>query len=364
MTGYVQESYAKMRDELDNFNKVQQQLSDLHKNVSRALEEAESINYSRNDGLIRENKELKNEIFDLNARISGLEDKIDSFSGVEDELRNADQKIADLQEELREKTELFERLGAAMHNLPTKRGATSPLSQAQPKRMKQSMSRSVEDYYQDTYSERHRDGSKSKRRFRDFSPDEHQSTYDELCENSHYSTTENAKIRVREYLDQVTPQHSRAPATPTSNSSNANNISYKPRTHTGEITVLGRAKIQPPIGPKDHHTHPPTTSRDVWPLALNQTMAAPQQKFNRRLVCHACYKERKKCDNKIVCKNCQTAGLECTRTLCAEYEMNSECKYSNCFKVHDEQGYKIIDFNPFGPFRNGSHFGNQRSSKA
>ncbi|QDS69765.1 hypothetical protein FKW77_010237 [Venturia effusa] len=68
----------------------------------------------------------------------------------------------------------------------------------------------------------------------------------------------------------------------------------------------------------------------------------------RRLVCHACWEVRGRCDNRSTCGNCSADGVECVRTICLDFQNHGVCpRGAGCFKVHDEQHYKTIAFSPF-----------------
>lgn len=97
-----------------------------------------------------------------------------------------------------------------------------------------------------------------------------------------------------------------------------------------------------------HDTHP---WQNGGPSNQTQNLLPQQHQHinqRRRIVCHACWEVRSRCDNRHICGNCAAAGLECVRTICSDYDKHGVCpRGTGCFKVHDEQGYKAVNFSPF-----------------
>ena len=65
--------------------------------------------------------------------------------------------------------------------------------------------------------------------------------------------------------------------------------------------------------------------------------------LERRLVCHRCFGQGLSCDNNTVCGHCDAAHTECTRSLCTDFGRKGGCYWKRCLRVHDEQGYNVIN---------------------
>jgi regulator of replication initiation timing len=238
-------------------------------------------------------------------------------------------------------------------------------------------------------------------------------SFDELRRTDDYSDHRNAEHKVSDYLDHLPAEDDgNGQYRDDSGIADVNTLSGKSHPPAEEISIRGKANTQVLVGPTDHsptnlgattyspkqnlpharisndsgrldrnHTsnfdvvdHEAHHTTKVWRRTsgfngnghkfLNHGGQAHDNAYNgapqnyshqsrpargRRLVCHACWAARKKCDNRARCGNCSSDNVDCVRTICADFRDTGRCGRPgfDCFKVHDEQGYTAVEYNPF-----------------
>jgi chromosome segregation ATPase len=151
---------TKIVEELNTFEKTYEQ---FQKNILALVKQAEREKASLHNSLVQDNQELKTKICNLNSQISELEDRVSSsddqnnkllrgFNEMQTDLRKSNEKFAELEAELKDKTDLFERLGVVMKTeiLPAKRKATSSSTEPEPKRKREGFPGTDSGQHQDS----------------------------------------------------------------------------------------------------------------------------------------------------------------------------------------------------------------------
>jgi hypothetical protein len=385
---------------ISKINQHRMQINKMNRDVLELLKEANhDFGSARLETAVTENNALKEQINGLEGRIKELEEENEKLgndyallnknhTNLQNDIRDAKEKNRKLEDDLAETEETLsqfielssrvvdttislKRLADDDRGAPGKNKRTRLVYETILKDLSRD-DRSYEHSKPDTSME-----PASRSEIRDSSPTTRPLSFAERrAQDGTYSNSGNAKAKVSDYLLHL-------PGSLGPLDDNLVDQSKTPLEEEEEINVRGKADA--------HHAEGVTKIREgskVWlrtdstyagsnvtdsngngangagggghpdslarqtggPQSQAQNMSTPQTytKPRRRIICHACWEVRARCDNHVTCGNCAAAGKECIRTMCVEHDVVGRCSRGvSCFKVHDERNYRTTTFSPF-----------------